>query len=112
MRAMLDFESITIHVTKIDGESYPDDYTVIWRGLPIGRIRKSPGLPAHADQWSWGCNVYGRPSRTRDSGQGSDLDNCIAKFKAAWARIGAGLTDWDIAKARQYAKTSAEALTR
>jgi len=112
MRAMLDNESITIHVTKIEGQSYPDDYTVIWRGLPIGRIRKSPGLPAHADQWSWGCNVYGRPSRTRDSGQGSDLEDCMAKLKAAWARIGAGLTDWDIAKARQYAKTSAEALTR
>jgi hypothetical protein len=59
---MLDNETITFRVTKIDGQSYPDDYTLTWRGLRIGRIRKSPGLPAHVDQWSWGCNVYGQPS--------------------------------------------------
>jgi hypothetical protein len=56
---MLDNETITFRVTEIDVQSYPDDYTVTWRGLRIGRIRKSPGLPAHVDQWSWGCNVYG-----------------------------------------------------
>jgi hypothetical protein len=60
---MLDNETITFRVTKIDGQSYPDDYTVTWRGLPIGRIRKNPGLPAQVDQWSWGCNVYGQPPR-------------------------------------------------
>jgi hypothetical protein len=97
---MLDNETITIHVTKIGGKSYPSDYTVIWRGLPIGRIRKSPGLPAHVDQWSWGCNVYGQPSLSGDSGQGTNLEDCKRQFGAAWARIRAGLTDWDIAKAR------------
>jgi len=56
--------------------------------------------------------VYGRPSLRRDSGQGTDLDDCKAKFKAAWARKRAGLTDWDIAKARQYAETSAKAIAR
>ena len=71
---MLDNESITIHATQIDGQSYPDDYTVIWRGLPIGRIRKNPGLPDHVDQWSWGCNVYGQQSAREDSGQGTDLE--------------------------------------
>ena len=85
--SMLDHESITIHATQIDGQSYPDDYTVIWRGLPIGRIRKNPGLPDYVDQWSWGCNVYGQPSVTGDSGQGTDLEDCKAKFKAAWARV-------------------------
>jgi hypothetical protein len=49
---MLDNETITIQVTKINGTSYRHDYTVIWRGLPIGRIRKNPGLPAHIEQWS------------------------------------------------------------
>jgi len=98
---MLDNETITIHVTKIGGKSYPSDYTVIWRGLPIGRIRKNPGLPAHVDQWSWGCNVYGQPSLSGDSGQGTDLEDCRRQFKTAWARIRAGLTDWDIAKARE-----------
>jgi hypothetical protein len=101
MRAMLDNETFTVHVTKIDGQSYPDDYTVIWRDLPIGRIRKSPGLPAHVDQWCWGCNVHGQPSLSGDSGQGSDLEDCKAKFKIAWARIRSGLTDRNIAKARE-----------
>ena len=98
---MLDNETIILHVTKIDGKSYRNDYTVMWRGLPIGRIRKNPGLPAHIDQWSWGCNVYGQPSLSHDSGQGTDLENCKAKFKIAWVRIRAGLTDWDIAKAQK-----------
>jgi hypothetical protein len=98
---MLDNETIILHVTRIDGKSYRNDYTVMWRGLPIGRIRRNPGLPAHIDQWSWGCNVYGQPSLSHDSGQGTDLENCKAKFNIAWLRIRAGLTDWDIAKAQK-----------
>ncbi len=98
---MLDNETIAIHLTKIVGKSYLDDYTVIWRGLPIGRIRKNPGLPAHVDQWSWGCNVCGQPSLSGDSGSGTDLEDCEAKFKLAWARIRVRLTDRDIAKARE-----------
>jgi hypothetical protein len=96
---MLDNETIAIHLTKIVGKSYLDDYTVIWRGLPIGRIRKNPGLPAHVDQWSWGCNVCGQPSLNGDSGSGTDLEDCEAQFKLAWTRIRARLTDRDIAKA-------------
>jgi hypothetical protein len=100
-RAMLDNETITLRATKIGGHTYPDDYTVTWRGLRIGRIRKNPGLPAHLDQWSWGCNVYGEPPRRDDSGQGADLEDCKAKFKIAWARKCAGLTDRAITKARE-----------
>lgn len=98
---MLDNESITINATVIGGQRYVDDYTVIWRGLSIGRIRKNPGLPAHVHQWSWGCNVYGQPSRSGDSGQGTDLEDCKRQFKTAWARIRAELTDWDIRRARE-----------
>jgi hypothetical protein len=90
---MLDNETITLLATKIGGQTYPDDYTVTWRGLRIGRIRKNPGLPAHLDQWSWGCNVYGQPPHREDSGQGADLEDCKAKFKIAWARKCTGLTD-------------------
>ena len=92
---MLDNETITFRVTKIGGQSYPDDYTVTWRGLRIGRIRKSPGLPAHVD------HVYGQPSHRGDSGQGTDLGDCKAKFKIAWAQKCAGLIDRNIAKARE-----------
>ena len=100
-RAMLDNETITLRATKIGGHTYPDDYTVTWRGLRIGRIRENPGLPAHLDRWSWGCNVYGEPPRRDDSGQGADLEDCKAKFKIAWARKCAGLTDRAITKARE-----------
>ena len=98
---MLDNETIAFHATVIGDERYTDDYTVIWRDLSIGRIRKNLGLPAHVDQWSWGCNVYGQPSLSGDSGQGTNLEDCKRQFKTAWARIRADLTDWDIAKARE-----------
>jgi len=98
---MLDNETITFRITEIDGQSYPDDYTVTWRGLRIGRIRKNPSLPAHVDQWSWGCNVYGQRPGRDDSGQGVDFEDCKARFKIAWARKSAGLMDRNIEKARE-----------
>jgi len=103
---MGDHESIIIHATQIEGQSYPDDYTVVWRGLPIGRIRRNPGLPDHVDQWSWGCNVYGQQSVRGDSGQGTDLEDCKAKFRAAWARVRARLNAADVAKARDEHRQS------
>jgi hypothetical protein len=95
----LESETIALRVTVIGGQRYDDDYTVIWRGLPIGRIIKSSGVPAHALQWSWTCNVYGKPGGA--SGNGTDLDDCKAKFKIASAQTRAGLTDADIAKAHE-----------
>jgi len=89
-RAMLDNENVSFRITKIGGQTYPDDYTVNWRGLRIGRIRKNPGLPAHVDQWSWGCNVYSQPPRRDDSGQCVDLEDCKAEFKVAWGRNALG----------------------
>ena len=103
---MGDHESIIIHATQIDGQTYPEDYTVIWRGLPIGRIRKNPGLPDYVDQWSWGCNVYGQQSVRGDSGQGTDLEDCKVTFKAAWARVRARLSGADVAKAREEHRQS------
>jgi hypothetical protein len=98
---MLDNETITFGVTRIDGQTYPDDFTVTWRDLRIGRIRRNPGLPAHLDQWSWGCHVYGQPPHREDCGQGTDLEDCKAKFKIAWARKCTELTDRAITKARE-----------
>ena len=45
----------------IGGQTYPDDFTVIWRGLSIGRIMQASGVPAHLAQWSWSCFVHGKP---------------------------------------------------
>jgi hypothetical protein len=102
---MLDNETIAFRATVIGGERYTDDYTVIWRDLSIGRIRKNLGLPAHVDQWSWGCNVYGQPSLSGDSGQGANLEDCKRQFRTAWARVRAQLTDWDIRNAREMRRT-------
>jgi hypothetical protein len=74
-------ETIALRVTVIGGQHYADDYQVIWRGLPIGRIMKASGVPAHAPQWSWTCNVYGKPGGA--SGNGTDLNDRTAKFMIA-----------------------------
>jgi hypothetical protein len=106
-----DSEPIALRATVIGGQRYADDFTVIWRRLPIGRIMKSSGVPHNEAQWSWNCYVYGRPSRADDSGTGADIDECKAEFKNAWARIRAGLTEADVARAYRYA-ASKEALAR
>ena len=41
-----------------------------------------------------------------DSGQGTDLEDCKAKFKAAWARARARLSGADVAKAREENRQS------
>jgi hypothetical protein len=91
---MTDDEAIALRATVIGG--WPDDYTVIWRTLPIGRIMLAPGLPPHVPQWRWTCNVCGKPGG--GSGSGDDLENCKRQFRAAWAALRAGLTEEDIAR--------------
>jgi hypothetical protein len=36
-------EALALRCTGIGGVRYADDYQVIWRGLPFGRIMKQPG---------------------------------------------------------------------
>ena len=91
---MTDDETIALHVTVIGGVPHPNDFTVIWRGMPIGRIMK-----VSAKRWWWGCNVCDQPSLGEDSGNSIDLDDCKDKFLIAWTRIRAGLTKDDIANA-------------
>jgi hypothetical protein len=107
-----DPEKIALRAAVIDGNGYPDDYQVIWRGLSIGRIMKGTGSPNHAPQWWWECNLYGQSSLGGESGIGVDLFDCKAKFKVAWARIRAGRTDKDIATVLRYAEASEKALAR
>ena len=47
LRVMIDDETIALRVAVIAGQLYADDYTVNWRGLSIGRIMKSSGVPGH-----------------------------------------------------------------
>jgi hypothetical protein len=95
-----DLESVALRPTVIDGKRQEDDYEVIWRGLPIGRIMKPPTEP----HWWWGCNVYGRPLVATDRGPGINFKDCQLRFKIAWTRIRAELTEEDIAIASQHAE--------
>ena len=76
---MSDDEATALRVTMIGGQRYPDDFTVIWRGLPIGRIMQASGLPPHVSEWRWTCNCHGKPDD--DGGSGVELDDCKAKFR-------------------------------
>jgi hypothetical protein len=60
---------------------------------------KAIGASSDKQQWAWNCYVHGRPSSTDGSGSAADLDDAKAKFREAWARIRAELTELDIAGA-------------
>jgi len=98
-----DSESIALRPTVIDGQPQQDDYEVIWRGLPIGRIMKPPS-DAH---WWWGCNVHGQPPAANSRGPGINFKDCQVRFKIAWTRIRAELTEQDISIAARHAEQSA-----
>ena len=103
-------DTIALRATVIAGQRYADDYAVIWRGMPIGRIMMASGLPPHVPQWRWTCNVFGKPSGASETG--FDLDDRKAAFKEAWATIRSGLSSADIAAAIAIAETSREAIAR
>jgi hypothetical protein len=95
-----DLETIALRSSVIDGVRQEDDYEVVWRGLPIGRILKPAGNP----HWWWGCNVYGQPPTPDDRGPGINFKDCQVRFKLAWARIRPTLTDEVIANATRHAE--------
>jgi PilZ domain len=97
-----DLESVALRPTVVDGRRQEDDFEVIWRGLPIGRIMKPPGEP----HWWWGCNVYGQPLGPNDRGPGINFKDCQFRFKLAWARIRAALTEDSVAS--QHAEQLAQ----
>jgi hypothetical protein len=99
-----DLENVALRPTVIDGQQQEDDYEIVWRGLPIGRIMKPPTDP----HWWWGCNVYGQPQAGNDRGQGINFKDCQLRFKIAWTRIRAGLTEEAISIATRHAATQAE----
>jgi hypothetical protein len=65
---------------------------------------KPPGEP----HWWWGCNVYGQPLGPNDRGPGINFKDCQFRFKLAWARIRAALTEEDISVASQHAEQLAQ----
>src|ERR1700710_1498387 len=84
-----DLETIALRPAVVDGVRRDDDFEVLWRGLPIGRILKQPDN-AH---WWWGCNVYGQPATPGDRGPAINFKDCQVRFNLAWARIRPTLTE-------------------
>jgi hypothetical protein len=77
--------------------------------MSIGRIMRGAGAPHGTSQWSWCCHLHGRPQGSDNRGTDVDLDDAKAKFKDAWGRIRASLTDADIADAHWIAVNSRSA---
>lgn len=99
-----DPESIALGPMVVDGQIQTDDYEVVWRGLPIGRILKQP-LARH---WWWGCNVYGQQPTLGDRGAAIDFKDAQVRFKLAWTKIRPTLTDQNIAAAVRHAEELAQ----
>lgn len=95
-----DLETIALRPAVVDGVRRDDDFEVVWRGIPIGRILKQPDTP----HWWWGCNVYGQPATPDDRGPAINFKDCQVRFKLAWARIRPTLTEEAIAAAARHAE--------
>lgn len=95
-----DLEAISLRPTVVDGQAMADDYEVVWRGMPVGRIMKQLDSP----HWWWGCNVYGQPPGTNDRGPAINFKDCQVRFKLAWSRIRPALSEEAIEVAMRHAE--------
>ena len=84
----------------IGGQTKPDDYSVIWDSLTIGRIFRSIGLNG-ADIWSWSAGLPTIPQQPRWRGQAGTLKEAKAAFRKAWDEIEPDLTYDDLKEARR-----------
>jgi hypothetical protein len=103
-----DLESIVLRPAVANGQVLPDDYEVIWRGLTVGRMMKQPDS-AH---WWWSCNVYGQPPTVGDRGPAINFKDSQLRFKLAWTKIRAALTEEDVAAALRHAESQSGAATK
>ena len=95
-----DPESLSLRPTVVDGQIVADDYEVVWRDMPVGRIMKQLDNP----HWWWGCNVYGQPPSPGDRGPAINFKDGQVRFKLAWSRIRPALTEEAIAMAMRHAE--------
>jgi hypothetical protein len=103
-----DLESIVLRPVVANGQVVLDDYEVIWRGVTIGRMMKQPDS-AH---WWWSCNVYGQPPTVGDRGPAINFKDSQLRFKLAWTKIRATLTEEDIAAALRHAESRSGVATK
>ena len=95
-----DPESFALRPVTADGHVQADDYEVIWRGLTVGRMMKQ----ADSVHWFWSCNVYGHPPAANDRGPAINFKDSQLRFRLAWTRVRATLTDEAIAVALAHAE--------
>ena len=86
-----DPDAIALRPTVIGGARQDDDYEVVWRGFPVGRMMKQADGP----HWWWACTVYGLPPTPNDRGPAINYKDCQVRFRLAWARIRPTLTERD-----------------
>jgi hypothetical protein len=95
MGQIMNHDGLALRPMTFEDITYDDDYLVIWRGLPIGRILKQPGVAYGQPNWWWGIHFVQR--QTPDlRGVERDLDACKARLREAWERLSAKLTDADV----------------
>jgi hypothetical protein len=95
-----DLESIELRPVVANDQVVPDDYEVIWRGLTIGRMMKQ----ADNAHWWWSCNAHEKPPTANDRGPAINFKDSQLRFKLAWTKIRAALTEDDIATALSHTK--------
>jgi hypothetical protein len=95
-----DPDAVALRPTVIGGARQDDDFEVVWRGFPVGRIMKQ----ADGQHWWWACTVYGLPPTANDRGPAINFKDCQVRFRLAWARIRPTLTDETILDAAQHAE--------
>ena len=92
-------DDLTLRRTVIGGETAPDDYSVIWDGLTIGRIWKTIAVGGGTD-WSWSCGLCNVPQRSGQRGRAGSLDEAKAAFRTAWTALQSELSYEEIRAAR------------
>jgi PilZ domain len=100
-----DLETVALRPMVVDGHAQTDDYEVVWRGLPVGRILKQPD----GQHWWWSCNLYGQPAVANDRGPAINFKDSQVRFNLAWTRIRPEITEQAIAVARQHAEQQSPA---
>jgi len=95
-----DLETIALRPTVIGGARQDDDFEVVWRGFPVGRIMRQADGP----HWWWACTAYGLPPTPNDRGPAINFKDCQVRFRLAWARIRPTLTDETIQAAMRHAE--------
>ena len=94
-------DALKLRKMTFEGIPYDDDWLVVWRDIPVGRILKQSGTPVGKPNWFWGVNLPGQPQQAGHRGICSDIEECKRRFKVAWSGVKASLTESNIEKIRQ-----------